>query len=411
MTRSTDRRTFLKASSAAAVGLGAFPGLSARGPAARRDPVRIALVGCGGRGTGALAQALKTEGDVKVTALGDVFKDRIERCRKHLTAEETGVGERVALSDDTCFVGFDAFEKVLATDVDLVILATPPHFRPAHFKAAIEAGKHVFMEKPVAVDGAGVRTVLAAADVADQKKLAVGVGLQRHHQAGYIETMRRVHEGAIGDIVAARAYWNMGSLWMHPRKEEWSDMEWQLRNWLYFTWLSGDHIVEQHIHNLDVVNWAKGKHPVRAHGIGGRQVRTDGAFGHIFDHHGVHYEYDDGTWMFSQCRQIPKCHNQVSEHLIGTEGERGLPTRLPPALPRQEGGLEVRRRQSEPVPAGTRRSVPGDPRGQAVQRGALRCREHADRDHGADGDLFRQDGHVGAGAGERTVGAEGVRLG
>ena len=170
------------------------------------------------------------------------------------------------------------------------------------------------------MDRAARGTVLDAADQADRKKLCVGVGLQRHHQRGYRELMKRVHDGAIGDIVAARAYWNMGSLWHKPRQESWSDMEWQLRNWLYFAWLSGDHITEQHIHNLDVINWAKRAHPVRAMGVGGRQVRTGAAFGHIFDHHAVQFEYEDGSWMFSQCRQIPGCKNQVSEHLIGTEG-------------------------------------------------------------------------------------------
>jgi predicted dehydrogenase len=207
-----------------------------------------------------------------------------------------------------------------------VILATPPHFRPQHFKAAIAAGKHVFFEKPVAVDGAGVRTVLEVTEIARKQNLAVGCGLQRHHQFGYLDTLKRVHDGAIGEIVAARAYWNQGGLWMNARKAEWSDMEWQLRNWLYFAWLSGDHIVEQHVHNLDVVNWAKNAHPVRCFGSGGRQVRTSPEYGHIFDHHSVHYEYADGSWMFSECRQIEGCANQVSEHLIGTKGKADMDT-------------------------------------------------------------------------------------
>ncbi len=236
------------------------------------------------------------------------------------------MSDKVAIDADHRFVGFDAFRKVVDSDVDAVIFATPPHFRPEHFEYAVSKGKHVFMEKPVAVDGFGIRRVLAAADVADQKKLCVGVGLQRHHQYGYIETMKRVHGGEIGDLVAARCYWNQGFLWHKPRQPNWSDMEWQMRNWLYFTWLSGDHIVEQHIHNIDVINWAKQGHPVRASGMGGRQVRTDAKFGHIFDHHDVHFEYADGSLLFSQCRQIDGCSNQVSEHVVGTKGRADMST-------------------------------------------------------------------------------------
>jgi predicted dehydrogenase len=218
------------------------------------------------------------------------------------------------------FVGFGAYEKVLAQDVDVVILATPPHFRPDHFKAAIAANKHVFMEKPVAVDGHGIRTVLAAAEESKKRGLNVVVGLQRHYQNGYRAAMELVHANRIGQIVAARAYWNMGSLWSNARQKSWSDLEFQMRNWLYYAWLSGDHIVEQHVHNLDVVNWAKKSYPVLACGVGGREVRKDALFGHIYDHHGVHFRYSDGSWLFSQCRQIPGCTNRVSEHLIGTHG-------------------------------------------------------------------------------------------
>ena len=316
---SSSRRGFLLGSAGAVVSLGVAGSLSAT-PA--RDPkrkIKIALVGCGGRGAGAASQALHTEGEVELVAMGDAFSDRLESTHQALKAG--AVGERVQVPESQRFVGFDAYKKVLAVpDVELVILATPPHFRPDHFKEAVAYGKHVFMEKPVAVDGAGIRTVLETARLADDKNISVQVGLQRHHQAGYIQTMERVHRGDIGRIVAARCYWNMGFLWNKERQPEWSDMEWQMRNWLYFTWLSGDHIVEQHIHNIDVINWAMQANPVRAHGMGGRQVRTDAAFGHIFDHHAVEFEYPDGTRLFSQCRQIRGCKNDVSEHLMGTKG-------------------------------------------------------------------------------------------
>jgi len=316
----TGRRGFLKQAGIAAAGLTALGANLPRAFAAGDDTLKVGLIGCGGRGTGAAVQALSTQGNVKLVAMGDAFADRLESSLQNIQKEFAGHPERVDVKPEMKFVGFDAYKQVIGTDVDVVLLATPPHFRPAHFEAAINAGKHVFFEKPVAVDGQGVRKVLEVAEHAKQKKLAVVCGLQRHHQYGYIETIDRIHNGEVGDIVAARAYWNMGSLWMHPRKPEWSDMEWQLRNWLYFAWLSGDHICEQHVHNLDVINWAKNDHPVRCFGMGGRQVRTDPAYGHIFDHHDVHYEYADGSWMFSQCRQMPGCLNDVTEHVIGTKG-------------------------------------------------------------------------------------------
>ncbi|MEM7204762.1 MAG: Gfo/Idh/MocA family oxidoreductase [Planctomycetota bacterium] len=313
------RREFL-VSSAAAASAATLSTLHAATPrGARPEPLRIGLIGCGGRGTGAAVQALQADGAVQLVAMADMFADRLASSLEGLRGKPE-LQERIVVDEAHRFVGFDAYEKVLATDIDVVLLTTPPHFRPVHFAAAIAAGKHVFMEKPVAVDGAGIRAILAAAETAKQKGLAVVSGLQRHHQNGYIEAMRRVHDGAIGDIVAAHCYWNQGGLWVRKREPEWSDMEWQLRNWLYFTWLSGDHIVEQHVHNLDVVNWAKRAHPVRALGLGGRQTRVDPAYGHIFDHHSVHYEYGDGTWLFSQCRQMVGCKGRVSEHLIGTKG-------------------------------------------------------------------------------------------
>jgi myo-inositol 2-dehydrogenase/D-chiro-inositol 1-dehydrogenase len=205
-------------------------------------------------------------------------------------------------------------------DVNYVVLATPPGFRPWHIKAAVAAGKNIFAEKPVGVDGPGIRSVLEACEQAKSKGLHIGVGTQRRHHSGYLATLKRIHDGAIGQITGARCYWNQGPIWVHPRQQGWSDMEWQLRNWYYFTWLCGDHIVEQHVLNLDVVNWATGSHPLRAAGLGGRQVRTGPEYGNIYDHFSVDYEYPNGVHVASYCRQMPSCQNNVSEALVGTKG-------------------------------------------------------------------------------------------
>lgn len=319
MQRPPSRRDFLRYGSASMAAAGVL-GSIGRTHNGNEAPLKVGLIGCGGRGRGAAVQALSSSGPVELVAIADAFPDRLKDALKHLRDPEHGVHERVKLTPERCHVGFDAAAALIASDVDVVLLCTPPHFRPQHFAMAVAAGKHVFLEKPVAVDGAGVRTVLAAAAQAKEKKLSVVCGLQRHHQLGYLETMKRVQDGAIGDIVAARCAWDMGFLWSNERQDKWSDMEWQLRNWLYFTWLSGDHIVEQHVHNIDVVNWAKGAHPARAFGMGGRQVRTDARFGNIFDHHAVQFEYADGSMLFSECRQIEGCRNDVSEHLIGSKG-------------------------------------------------------------------------------------------
>jgi predicted dehydrogenase len=278
--------------------------------------LRVGLVGCGGRGTGAAANALEADPRIHLVALADAFRDRLAACRSRLAT----LGERGEVTDSHCHVGFNAYRELIARDIDIVILATPPHFRPAHFAAAVDAGRHVFMEKPVAVDPAGVRMILEAAAEADRLGLSVVAGTQRRHEACYLAAMRRVQQGAIGRIVGARCSWNMGGLWVKHRLPEWSDMEWQVRNWLYFTWLSGDHIVEQHVHNLDVVNWAVGAHPERAMGMGGRQVRTGPEYGNIFDHFAIEYEYPGGILCSSQCRQTDGCASRVEEALFGTDG-------------------------------------------------------------------------------------------
>lgn len=318
----SSRRDFLKTAATVAVGTGIAGTVIPGAHAAGSDAIRVGVIGCGGRGTGAVENALESSDGVTLVAMGDAFQDQLDGSFKRL--KEGKFGGKVDVPKDRQFVGFDAFQKVIATDANYIILATPPGFRPQHLKAAIAAGKNVFTEKPVAVDGAGIRSVLALVDVAKSKKLGVGVGTQRRHQTGYLEAIKRIHDGAVGEITAARAYWNQGKLWNKPRQASWTDMEWQLRNWLYFTWLSGDHIVEQHVHNLDVINWVMRGHPIRAMGMGGRQVRTGPEFGHIYDHFAIDYEYENGAHMMSQCRQIDGCAGYVHEAVHGTNGRAEL---------------------------------------------------------------------------------------
>jgi len=314
------RRDFVKTAAVISAGGLAASAVARSAHVRGRDVLRVGVIGAGGRGTGAAIHALQADPSVQVIAIADLFRDRLEGSVSRLQSHE--LASRVDLSNDRLFTGFDAYEKLLALDeVDSVILATPPHFRPDHFATSIKAGKHVFFEKPVGVDPAGIRKVLEAGQQADARGLKVVAGTQRRHDFGYRDLIKRIHDGQIGDVVTARCYWNQGGLWMHPRRPEWSDMEWQLRNWLYFTWLSGDHIVEQHVHNIDVCNWAIGSHPVKALGMGGRQVRTDEAYGNIFDHFAIEYDYGDGVTVTSMCRQIDGCAGRVDEFVKGTKGE------------------------------------------------------------------------------------------
>lgn len=319
------RRSFIAASAAAsvvvAVGGCAWTG-ARKGPAVlagraeRAERIRVGVIGCGGRGTGAAKDAVRAAPNVEIVALGDLLEERVKSCRESLKE----LGDACKVTDDRCFTGFDNYKGVLACDLEMVILATPPHFRPRHLQAAVEAGKHVFMEKPVAVDPVGVRSVIASSELAHANGLAIVAGTQRRHDPAYRETMKRVLDGEVGEIVAGQCYWNQGALWVIERTPEMSDMEWQCRNWLYFCWLSGDHIVEQHIHNLDIMNWAMGGPPEKCVGMGGRQVRVDPKFGNIFDHFAVEYEYSGGRRVSSQCRQIAGCSDRVSERLVGTRG-------------------------------------------------------------------------------------------
>ena len=311
------RREFIRTTTAAVVGGSLASSIAPHGAwAAGSDEIKVGVVGCGGRGTGAIDNVLTAADGVRLVAIGDLFPDRVAECLKNLAKH----GERGVVPPERQFTGWNAYEQVIASDVNYIILATPPAFRPTHLKAAIAAGKNVFTEKPVAVDVIGYQTVLAAAEDAKQKNLGIAAGTQRRHHAAYREALTRVHDGAIGEIVAARAYWNQGGLWVKPRQTEWSDMEYQLRNWLYYTWLSGDHIVEQHVHNLDVVNWGMKAIPVRVFGVGGRQARTAPEYGHIFDHFGLEYEYANGVRMMSMCRQQQGTPGLVAEALVGTNG-------------------------------------------------------------------------------------------
>jgi predicted dehydrogenase len=320
------RREFVKNTSLLTGGLFAAPliGKQQFFPTGNGE-IKVAVVGCGGRGTGAAFQALSVKANTKLVAMADAFPDAVEECYKKLTSKE-GSGEsskniraRVQVPEENRFHGFDAYKKAIAL-ADVVILTTPPGFRPIHFEEAVKQGKHVFMEKPVATDPAGVKKVLEMAETAKAKKLNVVVGLQRHYQRLYREIMKRIHEGKLGDIVAAQAYWNNDGVWVRERKAGMSEMEYQMRNWYYFNWLCGDHICEQHIHNIDVVNWAKKGYPVRAQGMGGREVRKGKDFGEIFDHHFVEFEYADGTILNSQCRHQKGTMSRVDEMLIGTKG-------------------------------------------------------------------------------------------
>ncbi|MFW6202277.1 MAG: Gfo/Idh/MocA family protein [Gemmatimonadota bacterium] len=325
------RRDFVRTTATATAGIaaarlavpGPLTGRPARPARPSQDAIRIGVVGCGGRGTGAIRDTCRANDDVRIVALGDLFPDRIRRCRDALAEaaeEDPSLADKIDVSDDRVFTGFDAYERVLEADIDLVMLATPPGFRPLHLEAAVRAGKHIFTEKPVAVDAAGIRSVLASYEAAREQGLAIVAGTQRRHDAGYGEVIRRIHDGAIGDVVGGQVYWNQGGLWHRDPDAEWTDAEWQIRNWLYFTWLSGDHIVEQHVHNIDVANWVMDAHPVRAVAVGGRQARTAPEYGHIFDHFTVDFEYPNGVHIMSMARQIDGAANFVGERFLGTDG-------------------------------------------------------------------------------------------
>lgn len=316
---SLTRRSFLGTSTAAAIGgalVGSFPYISRAQDA--QKPLKIALVGCGGRGTGAAAQALKADNYVELTAVADVFGDQIEKSLENL---RRAAGDKVKVEDSKKFVGLDGIDKVLATDVDVVLLTTPPGFRPEHFEKTVQAGKHAFCEKPVAVDAPGIRRFLAAAEEAKKKNLGVQSGFCWRAKYGERETQKRIHEGMIGDLRATYGTYLGNTPWVKKREDGWTDLEYQLRNWMYFSWLSGDHLVEQAIHTVDKMAWAfNDVNPVSASGTGGRQQRVEDEYGHIYDHFAIQYEYPQNARGFIFCRQQQGCFNQVADSFLGTKG-------------------------------------------------------------------------------------------
>ncbi|HYJ38964.1 MAG TPA: Gfo/Idh/MocA family oxidoreductase [Chitinophagaceae bacterium] len=322
-TTNTSRRDFVKNTSLLAGGLMAAPFMSRANYFSGADGIiKVALIGCGGRGRSAARQALLSNPNVRLVAMADAFRDNLDKSYAYLMEENTKtpsltVKDKVNVPEENKFSGFDGYLKAIPL-ADVVILATTPGFRPLHFEEAIKQNKHVFMEKPVATDPAGVKKVLDVAEQAKLKKLNVVVGLQRHYQNSYRELFKQKNK--IGEITSAQAWWNNDGVWVRERKYNQTEMEYQMRNWYYFVWLCGDHITEQHIHNLDVVNWFKGAYPVRAQGMGGRQVRKGKNHGEIFDHHYVEFQYADGTVLNSQCRHIPGTMSRVDELLIGTKG-------------------------------------------------------------------------------------------
>jgi len=324
------RRAFLKGSTAAAAGAALAGGLSIARTAHAQgsDVIKVALVGAGGRGTGAVAQQMNADKGVKLVAVADAFEPKaagaVDRLKKQY-------GDQVDVPPEHIFVGLDAYKKAIAAGVDLVTIATPPGFKAAPYKAAVDAGKHVFMEKPCCVDGPGFRMLMEASKTADEKNLLVGIGLQRRHQPNYMETIARIHDGAIGDVMFTRVYWNGGGIW-NRRREDWmNELQYQVNNWYHFAWLSGDNIAEQHIHNIDIGNWVQDDHPVEANGMGGctaRYLGNNKGTGQIFDHHFVEFTYANGAKMFSQCRHMRGCWGSVSEAAHGTKGTSNCAGRI-----------------------------------------------------------------------------------
>ena len=320
----SSRRDFLKASSLTVAGVSLAGSLSIgrSAHAAGSDAIRVALIGAGGRGSGAAAQLMTADKNLKLVAVADAFEDRATGAVARLKRE---YGDQVDVPQDRIFIGLQAYQQALASDATLVVLATPPGFRPLQYQAAIAAGKHVFMEKPCCVDGPGYRILMETNKKADEKNLMVGGGLQRRHEPPYMESVKKLQDGALGDIRLLRVYWNGGGIWNRARLPGMTEMQYQVLNWYHFCWLSGDNICEQHIHNLDVGNWVKGDaHPIEANGMGGctaRYLGSNKGTGQIFDHHFVEFTYADGTKMYSQCRHMKNCFNSVGEWAHGTKGE------------------------------------------------------------------------------------------
>ncbi len=319
----SNRRTFLKTTAAASAASMAFVPTFVHAQQ-NNATLKIGLIGCGGRGTGAARQALLADRDVKLWAVGDAFQDRLTSSLADLRGRPN-LANKIDVPAERQFVGFDAATQVINSGVDVVLLCTPPHFRPAHLEAAVRANKHVFCEKPFAVDAPGVRRVAALVDMVQQRRLSVVAGFCWRYYDPMRQTVRRIHDGAIGDIQALHTNYLTGALWHRERTPQMSDMEWQMRNWPYFTWLSGDYNVEQHCHSLDKMMWVmRNTPPLRAYGVGGRQTRTGAEFGHIFDHMAVVYEFANNVRCFAFCRQQVGTHGETTDHIIGTRGKANL---------------------------------------------------------------------------------------
>jgi len=322
----TNRRTFIKSSAAigGALALGSsFSTAHAQGS----EEIKVALIGCGGRGTGAVGQMFNTPGNVKLVAVADAFTHKAQQTIQTLKKRDAN---KVAVTDDTLFTGLDAYKKAIDSDCDVVVIATPPGFKPQQFEYAVSKGKHIFCEKPVASDAPGIRRFLAAVESSKKQNLHVGIGLQRRHETHYKNIMADIHGGAIGDVVNQRVYWNGGGIWFRGRQDGWTDLQDQCNNWYHFIWACGDQICEQHIHNLDVGCWAKNAYPVKANGMGGwgRRLNGDGKESQIFDHTFVEYTFADGTTMHSQGRHLKNSWTQVSEFAQGTKGRAYFPGML-----------------------------------------------------------------------------------
>lgn len=287
----------------------AFPTILDKAPDGKK--LRAGLVGCGNRGTGAALNFLAAGNDLELIALADVFEDKVWDCRSKLSKQ------RVEVPESNCFWGFDSYKSLLDVDLDIVILATPPHFRPAYFDACVQAKKHIFMEKPVCVDPVGARQIIATSKKAESMGLTVITGTQRRHQDDYLETYKQVASGAIGEITSAKAWWLQNHVWFRTREEGWSDMEYMIRNWNNFCWLCGDHILDTHVHNIDIINWFLGKHPDEAIGFGGRARRLTGD---EYDFFSIDFNFGNGVYSHSMCRQIDDCANTLGEQIMGTEG-------------------------------------------------------------------------------------------
>ncbi len=316
---SSDRRGFLKQTSAVAAGAALTSTVAKTAHAAGSDEIRFVVIGCGGRGTGAADQIMNTKGNTKLVAVADAFAENAQSSVARLQNRHS---EKVDVPADRMFTGLDGYKQAIDVDCDVVVIATPPGFKPQQFEYAVNKGKHVFMEKPVASDAPGVRRVMDSVEASKKKNLMVAIGLQRRHEPRYLETIQRLHDGAIGEIILQRVYWNGGGIWYRNRTEDQTEMEFQTNNWYHFTWLSGDQICEQHIHNLDVGCWVKGAYPVECNGMGGREMREggDASKSQIFDHTFCEYTFADGTKMYSQGRHLKGGWTQVAEFAHGTKG-------------------------------------------------------------------------------------------